>query len=160
MYRKYRFMPEANRTCARQSYERSYGAHMDALRRIYATSGAILGIRATTGAKSGGSRTTSLPRGAGNTRRASENHAILLAVQDRTPVMTRDGWFRHKLDHEYQLQKIARFREIVPMRTVYQETGPGERGSGVAEEPGAPRAAGPGAQHGPQMIADSSSESL
>lgn len=47
-----------------------------------------------------------------------DNHKLLNAVQERKPILNRNDWFLHKLDHEYQTTKMSEYRETVPMSDI------------------------------------------
>jgi hypothetical protein len=50
-----------------------------------------------------------------------ENRKLLTAVQERRPILNRNDWFRHKLDHEYQTTRISEYRQTVPMGEILRE---------------------------------------
>jgi hypothetical protein len=52
-----------------------------------------------------------------------ENHKLLTAVQERRPVLNRNDWLHHRLDHQYQITKMSEYKTTVPMgEIIRQET--------------------------------------
>lgn len=50
-----------------------------------------------------------------------ENHKLLNAVQDRKPTLNRNDWLMHKLDHQYQLNKMSEYKQTVPMSEIMRQ---------------------------------------
>jgi hypothetical protein len=50
-----------------------------------------------------------------------ENHKILTAVQERRPILNRNDWLRHELDHEYQVTKNSEYLRTVPMGDIIRD---------------------------------------
>ncbi|OHT08173.1 hypothetical protein TRFO_23379 [Tritrichomonas foetus] len=47
-----------------------------------------------------------------------ENHKLLNAVQERRPILNRNDWLMHKIDHSYQVAKNAEYQQTVPMSEI------------------------------------------
>jgi hypothetical protein len=50
-----------------------------------------------------------------------ENHKILAAVQERRPILNRNDWLHHELDHAYQVAKNSEYLRTVPMSEIIRE---------------------------------------
>lgn len=50
-----------------------------------------------------------------------ENHKLLNAVQDRKPILNRNDWLMHRLDHQYQLNKMSEYKQTVPMSEIMKQ---------------------------------------
>lgn len=50
-----------------------------------------------------------------------ENHKLLNAVQERKPILNRNDWRMHKLDHQYQLHKMSEYKPTVPMSEIIRQ---------------------------------------
>lgn len=50
-----------------------------------------------------------------------ENHKLLKAVQQRKPILNRNEWLKHRLDHEYQITKMSEFKKTVPMSQIIRK---------------------------------------
>jgi hypothetical protein len=50
-----------------------------------------------------------------------ENHKLLTAVQERRPILNRNDWLHHKLDHTYQITKMSEYLTTVPMGEIIRE---------------------------------------
>jgi hypothetical protein len=50
-----------------------------------------------------------------------ENKKLLTAVQDRPPVLNRNEWLAHHIDHEYQIQKMSEHTTTRPMGEVIKD---------------------------------------
>lgn len=50
-----------------------------------------------------------------------ENHKLLNAVQDRKPILNRNDWLMHRLDHQYQLNKMSEYKQTVPMSEIMRQ---------------------------------------
>lgn len=47
-----------------------------------------------------------------------ENHKLLTAVQEKKPTLNRNDWLLHKIDHEYQVNKMSELKPTLPMSEV------------------------------------------
>jgi hypothetical protein len=73
-----------------------------------------------------------------------ENRKILTAVQERRPILNRNDWLHHRLDHEYQITKMAEYKTTVPMGEIIRQEGLKSRpstadGSVTSKYPPSPR---------------------
>ncbi|OHT16144.1 Splicing factor [Tritrichomonas foetus] len=50
-----------------------------------------------------------------------ENHKLLNAVQERKPILNRNDWLMHKMDHTYQVNKNSEYRQTVPMSEIMRQ---------------------------------------
>ena len=50
-----------------------------------------------------------------------ENKKIVKAVQSSRPILNRNDWYLHKLDHEYQHAKNAEYKQTVPMSEIMRQ---------------------------------------
>lgn len=55
------------------------------------------------------------------TKITSENHKILKAVQTKKPNLNRNDWLLHRLDHQYQVQKMSEHQRTVPMSEILKK---------------------------------------
>ena len=51
-------------------------------------------------------------------RITEENEKIIKAVQNSRPILNRNDWYNHQLDHEYQLHKNAEYKQTLPMSDI------------------------------------------
>ena len=47
-----------------------------------------------------------------------ENRKLLQAVQERKPILNRNDWLMHKIDHDYQVAKNSEYQQTVPMSEI------------------------------------------
>ena len=52
---------------------------------------------------------------------ARNNRRLLTAVQKRRPVLNRNDWMMHKVDHEYQVAKHSEYRRTLPMGEIIRQ---------------------------------------
>jgi hypothetical protein len=70
-----------------------------------------------------------------------ENRKLLTAVQERRPVLNRNDWQHHKLDHTYQITKTSEYTKTVPMGEIIGDgLIPTSQGSRLVTSPEARRA--------------------
>jgi hypothetical protein len=50
-----------------------------------------------------------------------ENHKLLTAVQERRPILNRNDWLAHRLDHQYQITKMSEYKRTVPMGEIIRQ---------------------------------------
>ncbi|OHT11826.1 Splicing factor [Tritrichomonas foetus] len=50
-----------------------------------------------------------------------ENHKLLNAVQERKPILNRNEWLKHKIDHQYQITKMSEFKRTVPKSEILRQ---------------------------------------
>jgi hypothetical protein len=50
-----------------------------------------------------------------------ENQKLLAAVQERRPILNRNDWLHHRLDHTYQVTKNSEYLRTVPMGEIIRE---------------------------------------
>jgi hypothetical protein len=62
-------------------------------------------------------------------RITQENRKLLVAVQVRPPVLNREDWRYHVLDHRYQIAKMSEYKKTVPMAQLVRQE---QRRSGLA----------------------------
>ncbi|EAY04418.1 hypothetical protein TVAG_417160 [Trichomonas vaginalis G3] len=53
-------------------------------------------------------------------RITEENAKIVKAIQQSRPLLNRNDWYMHRLDHEYQLHKNAEYKQTLPMSEIIQ----------------------------------------
>ena len=54
-------------------------------------------------------------------RITKENHKLLAAVQERKPILNRNDWLYHKIDHNYQVAKNSEYRQTLPYSEVMRQ---------------------------------------
>jgi hypothetical protein len=50
-----------------------------------------------------------------------ENGKLLTAVQERRPILNRNDWLHHSLDHQYQATKMSEYLTTVPMGEIIRQ---------------------------------------
>ncbi|KAH0794316.1 Splicing factor [Histomonas meleagridis] len=138
MYRQYKAFPEFNRICMKASRDRAYQRHIDALRKIRSSidtnkPSSPQAYRRYKSHENEKRRNSDVTRSRDierdehhspkndSIRIARENHRLLAAVQDKKPLLDRNDWYLHQLDHMYQTTKMSEFKKTVPISEIQRQ---------------------------------------
>ena len=50
-----------------------------------------------------------------------DNEKIIKAVQNKKPLLNRNDWLQHEIEHEYQLHKISEFKPKIPISDIIKQ---------------------------------------